>query len=201
VTASAWANTGGASNTLIENALLQVFSGGLGVRNRDRASGAGDTGELSTPQHAVDNTNRYDSVLFSFASKVDLSELGIGYMSGDSDVTVMAYLGAGAPTLTGATYGGLVGLGWALVGHYSNLSTSTPELINAGNLSSAYWLIGAFNPTVGGDPGWSKGNDAIKLNILGGETPTTVPEPATLTLVALGLSGFVAARRRRKARQ
>lgn len=198
VTASAWSNTGGPSDTLIENALLQVFSGGLGVRNRDRSKG--DTGELSSPQHAVDNINRYDAVLFSFASAVALTELGIGYKSGDSDVTVMAYLGGGAPPLAGATYASLLGLGWSLVGHYSNLSTSSAALINASSLSSMYWLIGAFNPTVGSNPGWSIGNDAIKLSLLGGEIQT-VPEPVTLTLVGLGLGGLVVARRRHKARR
>lgn len=194
VTASAWANTQGTANTNIENAYLEAFSGGLGVRNRDRTST--DPNEAGTPQHAVDNINIYDSVLFSFANTVRLTDLSIGYFSGDSDVTVLAYLGGGAPSLAGTSYGALTGLGWSLVGHYSDLALGA-NAINAGGISSRYWMVGAFNPTVGNNPGWSLGNDAVKLSALAGSAGDPVPEPATLALIGTGLTAFVASRRRR----
>jgi hypothetical protein len=197
VTASAWANTQGTTNLALETAYLEVFSGGLGIRNRDRTTT--DKGETSTPQHAVDNTNVFDSVLFSFGGQVKLSSLSIGYFSGDSDVTVLAYLGGGTPVLGGSSYGALAGQGWSLVGHYANMSLGA-NAINAGGLTSQYWLIGAFNPTVGGNPGWTVGNDAVKFQALSGDPGSQVPEPATLALVGAGMTAFVASRRRRTGR-
>ena len=51
VTASAWANTVGSSNTLLETAHLGSYGGGLGVTNRDKNSG--DSGEGSDPEHGL----------------------------------------------------------------------------------------------------------------------------------------------------
>jgi len=81
---------------------MEVFSGGLGVRNRDRTNG--DSGETSSPQHAVDNINRYDSLRFDFTSAVRLTQLNIGWMGSDSEITVLAYTGAGVAPLAGLGY-------------------------------------------------------------------------------------------------
>ncbi len=200
VTASAWANTQGSTNVNIENALLETFSGGLGVRNRDRASlSAGDYGENSTPEHAVDNDGRYDSILFTFSQLIPLTDITIGYKDTDSDITVLAYTGVGAPPLAGNGYASLTGLGWTLVGHYANLVVNTPYDINPLSVSSRYWLVGAFNPLVGGDPGWTRGNDHFKIKAIGDDLVTTVPEPTSLLLLASGLSALGA--RRRQARR
>ena len=193
VTASGWANTTNGANVLIQDALMEVFSGGLGVRNRDRTNG--DSGETSSPQHAVDNINRFDSIFFDFASSVRLTQVNIGYMGADSDITVLAYTGAGVAPLAGLGYASLLGAGWSLVGHYSNPGTGA-EAINAGGFDSRYWLIGAFNPTVGGNPTWAdQTGDAVKLLTVTGEK--TVPEPASLGLLGLGLVGLAARRHRR----
>ncbi|MGE3840721.1 MAG: exosortase-dependent surface protein XDP1 [Vicinamibacterales bacterium] len=193
VTATAWSNTANGANVNIENALLQVFSGGLGVRNRDRGTGLGDTGENSTPQHAIDNENRYDSILLSFNGLVALNQVRLGYWSGDSDITVLAYLGAGTPTLAGSSYGALTAANWSLIGHYGNLNYTAA--INAGNLASQYWLVSTYNPTVGQAANFSTGDDHVKLYSVSGESQP-VPEPASLALIGSGLFFGAAVRRR-----
>jgi hypothetical protein len=212
VTAQAWSNTGGVSGSstttstgTLETAYLGLYSGGLGAKNRDGGSSGGntgDSGEWSSPEHAVDNQSRYDSVLFSFTSAVDLGKVEIGYLSGDSDITVLAYTGMGAPSPSGDTYTdpanitGLTNQGWTFIGHYTDLANNTPRAVNTGDVSSAYWLIGGYIPGWG-DTSFSKYNDHVKLLALYGDKPTTqVPEPNALLLLGLAFAGVWATRRR-----
>jgi hypothetical protein len=201
VTASAWANTADSvagANTALAVAQLEVFGGGLGVRNADWnvAAPGRDTSEGSSPEHAIDNNERFDGVLLAFAANVSLSHLYVGWIGSDSDITVLSYNGAGVPALAGNTYASLTGGGgWSLVGHYLNVGTGW-EAINAGGVDSQYWMVGAYNSLVGGDSKYN-GNDAIKLQKVKGEE--VVPEPASLALFGLALTA-VAVRCRRAAR-
>lgn len=214
LSASAISNTGGtntsgtsATNTKIQDAYLAIYSGGLGVGNRDLATGKdGDTvndtdsGETTSPEHAIDNNSRYDMALFSFGSTdVTLKTVSFGYVSGDADFVVLAYDPSGAQpadprsTLVGttgingsSTYSGLLTQGWTLVGNYSNSSTGQLN-INAGLASSSYWLIGAYNSTwsstsckkqSGSTTTCDTGNDYFKISALTGEyTPPPPPPP------------------------
>jgi len=223
VTASAWSNTLGLDSTTtlpitpsqgtLESAYLGLYGGGLGVKNRDGGStngNKGDSNEWKSPEHAVDNEARFDSVLFSFKTAVDLAKVEIGYIGDvapitDSDITVLAYTGKGVPDLGDAktTYTdpsnvtGLLNKGWECIGHYTNLTTGNPVTINTGDVTSAYWLIGAYIPGWG-DKGISSANDAVKVLALydRNKPPTGMPEPSALLLLGAALAGMWATRRR-----
>ncbi|MCX9157748.1 PEP-CTERM sorting domain-containing protein [Niveibacterium sp. 24ML] len=216
VTATTYSNSGGSgadtSLYTLETGYMSVYSGsGLGEKNRDACglSGAAancDVSEGNSPEHAIDNNERYDSVLMNFgaSNKVALTSLSIGWKGADSDMTVLAYTGTGAcvaagncsSSLSSRKYSDLTNRGWTLIGHYADVAANAITGINAGNVSSSLWLIGAFNPLVGGDPGWNVGNDAIKLKTIAGDVPGKVPEPASLLLVGLGLIAACRAGRR-----
>src|SRR6478736_2402914 len=102
VTADAWSNTGtGVNLGKIQTANLGTYSGGLGVCNQSAA----ESPNCGTPNHAVDNSGAFDSVLFSFNTAVDLDRVDFGYISGDADFSVLRYTGAGTvSSLANLTY-------------------------------------------------------------------------------------------------
>lgn len=214
-TATGWANTVGSTNTALESAYLTYNGGsGLGVKNNDcgaaPCTGSGDTYEGSDPEHALDNDQRNDSILFSFTGdKVNLSATSFNWVSGntgygDSDYSVYAYTGTTPMNLSGVTYtdAAMAAAGWALVGHYQGGSSTGTKTISS-TIYSSYWLIGALNSTSDGK------KDAFKLysvtggtcaanpggNGCGGGT-TSVPEPGTILLVGMGLLGLTRITRR-----
>ncbi|MEC5397994.1 exosortase-dependent surface protein XDP1 [Uliginosibacterium sp. H1] len=237
VTARAYSNTGGNSWTgtdsangatnpsrsnlqTIEQAYVGVYSsnpGELGVTNYDATSRSGqiiDTSEGSNPEHSLDNNQRYDSLLFSFTSAIQLTAVQMGWWSGDSDITLLAYTGAlnqdgsiPSSKLIGLTYSSLLTNGWVLVNSYSNVQ-SNKTVVNAGGISSQHWLLGAYNP-LGGSAAYSQGDDNVKVKYLFGEYSTsssssssssggTVPEPGSLLLVSLSVAALAGLRKRRQ---
>lgn len=220
--AKAWSNTNngtaGTSNTALgsnnisntsgyslQTAYLSIYGGnGLGVKNQDASTSTsfGDNNDGNSPEHSIDNDQRYDSVLFSFSNAVDLNSVSLGWWTGDSDISVLRYDGAGdASNVAGKTYAQLLNAGWSLVSQAAASTAATKYL--TGTTFSSYWLIGAANPLLGTSMDGTK--DYVKLLALAGEkyvppctpgTPgcggggTSVPEPGTLLLMGAGLFGL-----------
>lgn len=219
VTVSALSNTGGSDTVAssANNAATQTIQaanwvntwGGIGNADACSSGSYCDTVEGTSPEHSIDNNQRYDMALLSFSSSVKLTQMKLGWSQTDSDVTVMAYTGTGAPTaLVGQKYGDLLSAGWSLIGNYADIGTVT-KTINAASVFSSYWLVGAYNPLAGGaTSGLDVGNDYVKLasvtGCVSGSTgcnpPTTgkVPEPGSLALMGVGILGLIRMRKSRK---
>ncbi|MFN0313804.1 MAG: exosortase-dependent surface protein XDP1 [Burkholderiales bacterium] len=156
----------GTTNTTLETAWIGSYStNGLGIHNRDGSTSTNsqyDTGDVAStaPEHAMDNDQRQDMMLFSFSEAINLKSAQIGWdttdgVAGyDSDITVLAYTGVGAPSLVGDNYANLLSDGWTLIGHYGNLDSllNDSAVINTA-VTSSYWLVGAYMYGLAGDTG------------------------------------------------
>ena len=200
VTASAYANTKNSSNTVLETAYLSWWNdgdgnapptGGLGVTNRDKctsSSSCGDYNEGSSPEHAMDNEQRWDAILFSFSEAINLTQIGLSWYSNDADISVLAYqpgtIGGTAyadpatPILAdgSTTYAGLTTLaeGWSLVGNYADLQQRTNMTASLGtDKVSSHWLVMAYNTAAFASYGCNDGtansgwNNSVKSGIDG----------------------------------
>jgi len=221
VTLSAWSSDRGTTRTGTTAAVVEANSfvltgsgfasaflspqgtSGFGAVSRFEAQEArlaGDTSPLTpgSPNHAFDSVapGTVDLLLLNFSSSVVLSQIGIGWHGGDSDVTVMRWTGTASPTISNGNLTDTVGTtGWSLVGSYSNLGVdnTTPFGGAARNtgasdaMTSSWWLVSTFNTTLNGGtrnctaengttttclPNDLKGNDSFKFNFVAFRTPT-----------------------------
>lgn len=199
VTLSAHAFTG-SSGTVMEGAFLGSYSGGRGVT----FDGSAPKEDTSSPQHALDNDGKFEFILIDFGISRILDKVLTGWVEDDADITVLAKTGAGDTDPNGKTVATLATNGWSLVGHYDGTSSDSQTIdVNAGNASSRYWLVGAYDPEfVGatfGSPSYNKDKgkfDYLKVYAIKWDKPTDAAEPATLLLFAAGFIAWLSSRRR-----
>ncbi len=170
-TMTAWGTSSSGSN----------FAAGT-LANWDPAGfGAYVGADSGSPYHAFDSmapAGSTEAMLLSFGPfKVSMSSLAVGWYSGDADISVLRWDGAGAPpSMTGLGTAGLLTAGWTLVGsqdldadgaNFNNPNTygsgndAYKSTMNLGNQVSSYWLITTyFGATTGS---LDRGNDAFKI--------------------------------------
>ena len=212
------------NSTTMPDSNVLSFSGGLGM-----CSGT-DTGTTpkacGEPNHAIDNAGNTEGILMQFSSSVVLTSIGIGYISGDADISLWRYTGSTQPAALntiGADKTSMQNAGWSLVGNYADLAQDTGEpynVVNSGAVGSSWWLVTAYNSSYstsglnfdlngtgsGKGDGLTTGNDYFKIyavagNACSGDTTKCgikrTPEPGSLALAGLALGGVVFTRRRK----
>lgn len=218
---SAWGNTG-TGGTWSAAQVTNQGGSGFGVKNG--ATGSADAAEGSSPEHALDNNQRTDAILYSFDKTVALTSLITGWSTEDQDITVLRYTGTGAPPMgsfnisTGTNpSSNMLGNGWALMGNYAYAArgnnTTTVSLENTGLWASSHWLVmaysTAFGSTIKGNSGAGQTltgsnlavagtTDYFKLLSVSGVNSNKVSEPTVLALAGLGLFGVAWSRRAKK---
>lgn len=202
----AWATSGSSAGSTFATAALETSGAGNGFRVRAASEiGAG------SPEHAMDNSGARELIAFHFDTAVALDTIMLGWTQSDADITVMAYQGAGAPsafiggkTTSNLTAGG-AGAGWALIENsgdvdggsgYGGNGTNITRTVNAGNVTSSWWLISAYNSNYGGGTLDSL-SDYVKILSISSKDVSLVSEPSSLILLSAALLGLVTVRRRR----
>lgn len=220
-------NSAMTGSAAVNNFGTHLYAGGVGITNFDAcggnfaACGVGDSSEGAQPEHAIDNNQRYEMVMLQFGTKVNLTSASFGYVSGDSDYTVLAYTGpVNGQSIGGKNWADLgTGVvnnttnGWTLIANCNgNTSTGTKNIDTsacgtvAATTYSSFWLIGAYNPLGGGASALGSVADNFKLASVTGTLcngtqqcgGSNVPEPGSLALLSLGLFGILRSRKTKK---
>ncbi|MBL8696781.1 MAG: PEP-CTERM sorting domain-containing protein [Alphaproteobacteria bacterium] len=187
-----------------ENVFGTAFVSNRGLDGFGVSSQAEGGPAAASPSDALDNDPSSlapNLILLRFGGAVILDQVTLGWSTSDADLTIMAYTGPGTPStfLEGKDLGTLTsggaGGGWSLVQNvgdeapdtaYAASGTRIDYSVNAGGVSSTYWLISAYSSGFGGGE-----LDSLidYTNLLGvaardAPVPVPVPEPATSILVA-----------------
>jgi PEP-CTERM motif len=162
----------------------------------------------TAPNHTMDNATGTDLISLNFGTaSVALTNISLGYINTDSDLSVLRFIGSAAQAaagIAGKSISYLLANGWSLVGSYNGSSTANTAVNTAlvsNTLTSSWWLVSAYDAGYGGScTSCNGGNDYVKLLSVAGNVSTTtsrVPEPGTLALMGVGLLGMLGTRRRK----
>lgn len=147
-------------NNDIKNAKsLNLWDGGIGLINKNESN--------TNPQHTIDNQNGYDYILFQFNEAVKITDIVLGYVSGDGDI---AY-GTGNSGINGLT---------EIARTNGSFGDNPFSLTSYSNT----WLIAASILNK------DKFADQFKIKSITVET-STVPLPAAVWLFGSALLGMV----------
>ena len=196
--ATAWSDTEASSSAVgneFEAASLRRWSGGFGVQNRF-------SNDSSSPEHAIDNNNNYDFVVFELDRAVNLSSVTMNeYGTGDSDITV--WVGntdddfSTQLDLAGQDFDDLDAMYNRSENYVNGGSPRTAVFAEDGSLMGNVIIVAAtILPTYNGL------KDYFKLKKLAGGfddeiVVTEIAEPSSLAVIGLGFAVVCFMRRRR----
>ena len=165
VTASAWSRD--KANGAWAKAYLGAYSRGYGVTDRSEGKGRGNT-------HAVDNNGCDNFVVYQFSDEVVVDKAYLGYVSGDSDISV--WIGNYAGTIASMSNAVLSGLGFTEVN--SGGGAARWADLNANGISGNVLVIAAKT---------GESNDCLKIEKLQISATSKVVTPIVIDLDGDGL--------------
>jgi uncharacterized repeat protein (TIGR01451 family) len=131
VNANAWSRD--KSSGTWDKAFLGAYGGGHGVTDISEGTGSGDS-------HTVDNNGRDNYIVYQFSQNVVMDKAFLGYVVGDSDMTV--YIGTKASPITTMDNSVLASMSAKEFNDTSSTSTRWADF-NAGNVSGNVLIIAA----------------------------------------------------------
>lgn len=190
---SSFSTTNGVTSTtgtLLQSASTYNWGSGYGLGTVNKYENPSDTGP-----HAVDNQYGTDMLLLVFTTAVDITQVSLGWIGSDADLSILAWTGTTAPgvtspNLTGASVTGTANTstllsssdangGWTVVANYGALNSSNKTATVSTSIYSSYWLVSAYNTSFGstaadkGSLATTSGYDAFKVLAVSANTCDT----------------------------